>query len=600
MVLLPRIRLTISQLQRLQIQNNSILFKRPLSSSTPSISNHPKRGNRGLWLLGTGTALVFAYDYNFNAQALIRTIRTAIYGSLIAIDFKLNFDPNDPKSADKVHERSADRIYRICTENGGLYIKLAQSIAVQAAVLPKPYRDAFANVFDKAPGVPYSEVLKVFTTEFPNETPETAFLSFDPEPVASASIAQVHKARLRPPEGKEWKGDEGWVAVKVRKPSVQLQIEWDLFAYRTLLQCYEYLFDLPVSFVSKYVSEQMRKEVDLANEAENALKTARFLEDEPTLKGRVVVPKVVQKWTGKSVMTAEFIEATKLTDRPALAAKNLDAKETMDLVTNMFAAMVFKWGWLHSDLHPGNVLVRQQPGNPKRPQIVLIDHGLYIPLSNKFRLEYCQLWKSLFTADLSTIEKIAVSWGISRQNSEMFASITMLRPSKLRGRWHGTAAGSAEEEGERSKFSQMPLKERVKTMLENENLIPRELIFLGRTMRMVQANNQSLGSPTNRINIMAHWAATGLKTDLVQHSPALGVRVGGILPWVKERMRLVVFRTVLLAVDVGFWVTRWRQWLLERVWGRNNEGFEDVLQRQVSEMARNEYGIELDDQAFAG
>ena len=158
---------------------------------------------------------------------------------------------------------------------------------------------------------------------------------FEREPVASASIAQVHRARLRRKEGDpEWKDDEGWVAVKVRKPNVPIQIEWsvaqspnaecagweessltkprtyrDLFAYRTLLWAAEKAFDIPVSVGSGYVTEQMRKEVDLHNEALNATKTAQLLANEPTLRDRVMVPTIHWEWTGKSIMTAEWVSS---------------------------------------------------------------------------------------------------------------------------------------------------------------------------------------------------------------------------------------------------------------------------------------------------
>lgn len=125
---------------------------------------------------------------------------------------------------------------------------------LQASILPKPYRDALGNVFDQAPTQPYSEVVKVsrpsalatpvyqiwrrkslfqiFTNEF-GVHPDEAFEYFNPLPAASASIAQVHKARLRRKAGEPaWGEDEGWVAVKVRKSTVPKQIEWDLFAYR--------------------------------------------------------------------------------------------------------------------------------------------------------------------------------------------------------------------------------------------------------------------------------------------------------------------------------------------------------------------------------
>ena len=91
---------------------------------------------------------------------------------------------------------------------------------------------------------------------------------------------------------------------------------------------------MPVAFISQYVSEQMRKEVNLKTEATNAERTARYLADEPRLRDRVVVPKVNSQFTGESVMTAECV------------LLSLSLKEVMDTATEAFSAMVFRWGWV--------------------------------------------------------------------------------------------------------------------------------------------------------------------------------------------------------------------------------------------------------------
>lgn len=176
-------------------------------------------------LAGVG---LWAYDKEYNASALRRSLRTMVFGVTLALDFKLNFDPNDADKIDRIHERTAQRLSRLVDQNVGMYVKLAQALAIQAAILPKPYREAFANVFDGAPAVSWEEVVRVFRNEFGCH-PDDAFDSFEREPLASASIAQVHKARLKADPNKPWKEDEGWVAVKIRKEAVPKQMEWCVF-----------------------------------------------------------------------------------------------------------------------------------------------------------------------------------------------------------------------------------------------------------------------------------------------------------------------------------------------------------------------------------
>lgn len=146
------------------------------------------------------------------------------------------------------------------------------------------------------------------------------------------------------------------------------------------------------------------------------------------------------------------------------------------------------------------ILIRPNPQNPRKPQVVVIDHGLYIDLSPSFRRSYSELWRALFVMDTDTIERIGRSWGIA--NSNLFASATLLKPTtvKKEERPKDQAGNPTEKSAHQAQYE---LKERLKTMLENEQLIPRELIFLARSMRMVQAVNQGLGSPSNRINILA-------------------------------------------------------------------------------------------------
>ena len=97
---------------------------------------------------------------------------------------------------------------------------------------------------------------------------------------------------------------------------------------------------------------------------------------------------------------------------------------------------------------------------------------------------------------------------------------------------------------------------------------------------MMQANNQAVGSPTNRINMLAHWSADGLKLSMPASSVTL--RQIGLLPFIRERAHLLIFRCSLFAVDIGFFLTQVRQWVLAKTGSKRDEGFEDVLQRQVT------------------
>ena len=171
----------------------------------------------------------------------------------------------------------------------GLFIKLGQSIGIQAAVMPKPYVDAFANIFDAAPPVPYAEVEKVFKEEFGGRLPLDIFESFDETPIASASIAQVHRARFR------IHNDDGTsslreVAVKVQRPAIAKQIALDMWSYQVMLNVFQWAFDIPVAFTGPYITKQIKRETDFEQEARNSEQTAEALAKEPILRDSVYVP----------------------------------------------------------------------------------------------------------------------------------------------------------------------------------------------------------------------------------------------------------------------------------------------------------------------
>ncbi|CAE6485343.1 unnamed protein product [Rhizoctonia solani] len=546
------------------------------NASVSAISRPRQRTAKLLLGLGTAGAAGYYYDREYKASAIRRSLRTLWMGIVVTLDYKWNFNSTNSEGIDELHERVARRLHNCVVDNGGLYIKAGQAIGLQAGLLPAPYREAFNTIFDQAPTEDFEVVKK--TVESSLGAPiSTLFDYFDPEPVASASIAQVHRAILN---GKE-------VAVKVQKSAIPQQLEWDLFSYRMLLWMGERFFGMPIAFVASYVSEQMRHETDFIREARNATRAAKDINSDPKLRGRVVVPEVYWERTGDRVMTADWIGgACRITDATTQRSWGFDPKVAMDALIDVIGAQVFVFGFLHADPHPGNVLVRPNPENPKIPQVVLIDHGLYVTLPEKFRKEYATLWRSLFIGDLETIESIAEIWGIRKGNANLFSSAILLRPHRVQ-----KPDPSQQENHDISSdhySQQLMLKEKMKTFLEFQDLIPRELIFVGRAQRMLQANNQSLGSPSNRLNITARWAAVG-------YAQAVPPVAYGVSDTFHAVVSLVVFRLALSLVDLGFWFTRIRQWLYGPSWG-----FEDVLDRQFRDMARSELGVEIGDDAFNG
>ncbi|KAF8243280.1 ABC1-domain-containing protein [Wilcoxina mikolae CBS 423.85] len=574
-------------------------------------------------------------DVYLNYSTFTRNIRTVTTCILIAADYKLNFNAGkDAAQLSRIHERNADRMLGLCLHNGGLYQKIGQAIAMQSAILPPIVQEKFSRFFDETPQASYKEVERVLREEFGDRFPglsgseiaDRIFVpgSFEKRAVGSASIAQVHKAKL--PTGEE-------VAVKIQKPWIQRQVGLDLWVFRGVTYFFStWMFGLPLSFLTPYICERLYSETDFYNEAQNAQRTAEFISSEPTLKGRIYVPKVFNELSTKRVMVAEWIDGVGVAERQVLTGPYRDdnsvghtintprsisnrqgpikrvrgvgegysdrnnlriyglgvrEKDVMQTMVDVFCAQMFLFGFVHCDPHPGNILVRRLPNG--KPQLVLLDHGLYITTTPKFRHQYALFWKSLFTFDNETINNIATEWGIG--NNDLFASATLLKPYQGGTKEMATIVGGSKAGGPKTAYeASQQMREKVAEFIVNQDQMPRELVFIGRNMRIVQAHNQNFGAPVNRLKIIANWASYALARSMKE--AGLERSWGQIMRGWWEH---AVFKVVVFGLDWSFWLGRVRQVVFGGV------GFEEGLEQRLRAVAKEEFGVELQGESvFAG
>ncbi|KAK7204133.1 atypical/ABC1/ABC1-B protein kinase [Myxozyma melibiosi] len=547
------------------------------SASTASSKPPPSKTRKRLVYAAAGLCAVVAYDRAFNESALVRNARAVYILSLIAADYKLNFDPDH--DVDALQARVAERVFNLITRNGGLYIKIGQALAMQAQILPPVFQEKFSKLFDMAPQDEWSAVEKVFVQDF-GRTPDEVFDSIEHTAIASASVAQVHVARL--------KGTGEKVAVKIQHPKIEKQVYWDLLTYRSMMWLYDWLFEIPVYFVAQYISDQMQAETDFETEARNSQNMAQKLAGEKSLVGKVYVPKIYGELQSKRVLTIEWIDGVSMSRREELEQRGYSKRWIMDTMVNLFAAQIFSFGVVHCDPHPGNIIIRPRPGKESELQLVLIDHGLYIYEPDKFRKEYSQLWRHMFTFNTAGIESIVSNWGIAQP--EAFASMTMLRTYKAgqaRDLYGSVNPEMSEEERKkREAFErQKSAADRFKEFINDTTKMPLELVFLGRNMRIVQGCNQLMGSPVNRVKILGQWASRSLARER-----GLGLRAR-VVEWTRH----VVFTVVVALSDLSFLAARVRQVVF-----RHKSGFEDVIEQQMRAMARERFGLDIREGAFEG
>lgn len=159
----------------------------------------------------------------------------------------------------------------------------------------------------------------------------------------------------------------------------------------------------------------------------------------------------------------------------------------------------------------------------------------------------------------------------------MFASITLQKPFNPQKAVHLSQSNISMQDVYQMQLS---LKERIKNFLKDQALFPRELIFISRNMNIVRANNKAVGSPVNRINVMARWAVRGLETrrDATTHDLSAKEKVDN---YVRSKWRLLVFDFTLLFMSISFWLVRLRDEANRLLFGKRSQGFEEVLDRKI-------------------
>ena len=268
-----------------------------------------------------------------------------------------------------------ERIRLTLEELGPAFVKCGQLMSTRPDALPAPFILELRKLQDEVRPVPFSEIRPVLLDELPGD-PAQIFSEFDETPVASGSLAQVYRARLR---------DSGRaVAVKVQRPNIIRTVEMDLdlaaWFIGQLHQRISYLrpYDLPAIFAE--VREGVLKELDFSHEARNQQYFSTFNPDP----ARIFAPAVVTELTGRRLIVMDFVEGVPLgraAPSPELA-QGLAAAGARSLLHQILIA-----GFFHADPHGGNVLVTPDG------RLCLLDWGLAGHLTRRLRYALADFWR---------------------------------------------------------------------------------------------------------------------------------------------------------------------------------------------------------------
>ena len=264
------------------------------------------------------------------------------------------------------HRANARRVERAILELNGLFVKVGQLISILTNFLPEEFRSGLERLQDSVPARPLDQITGRIRSEL-GGTPDELFASFDPVPIASASLAQVHEARLH---------DGRRVAVKVQHADIDEIVHLDLAIIRRILGVVQLFTGIRgLESYHSEVREMILEELDFTQEAAHIRLIASHFADDPM----VGLPAVVDGLSTARVLTTEFIDGEKVTDLAALEASGIDRTMLAQRILTAYCRMIFIEGVYHADPHPGNILVRQDGG------IVFLDFGAVGTLSPEMK-----------------------------------------------------------------------------------------------------------------------------------------------------------------------------------------------------------------------
>ncbi|HJQ28727.1 MAG TPA: AarF/UbiB family protein [Rubrobacter sp.] len=388
--------------QRSAEETRAVLNAASDAGGTPDLATIARLADlsRAQWFLWTGAGLaaveragrdipdgVFP-PATYSPRALVLgTVAADLYLGYAALRERSRWLPGLVRDEDWEiqHRRGATRALDAAETLGGVLIKAGQFASTRPDLLPPAYTATLSSLQDRVPPRSYAAIREAVTGELGRPL-EEVFSSFEKEPVAAASIAQVHRARLR---------DGGEVAVKVQYPGISSLIEADLDALEAIFEAVARLEPgIRLQPIADYLRWTLPLELDFVREAEAISELRRALAE----RDDVVVPKVIGDLTTKRLLVMEYVEGVKITDVEAMERAGIDSREVAGLLNDVYAEQLFTHGVMHADPHPGNLLV--QPGGPR---LVLLDHGLTMGLEPSFIVVLDRLVSALESGDLEGV-----------------------------------------------------------------------------------------------------------------------------------------------------------------------------------------------------
>ncbi len=288
-----------------------------------------------------------------------------------------------------------DRLRQALESLGPIFVKFGQMLSTRRDLIPADIADELAKLQDRVPPFPFAEVERIISGAF-NQPLSELFFQFDETPIASASVAQVHFAHL--PHGEP-------VAVKVLRPNIETTIAHDLQLMDTMAWLLQSISSeikrlKPREIVAEF-ARHTQSELDLTLEAANCSLLGRNFAD----KSMLIVPEVHWDWCRKEVMVMQRMHGTPISQRDVLTAKGIDIPKLAVEGVEIFFTQVFRDGFFHADMHPGNIQVADDG------KYIALDFGIMGTLNDTDKYYLARNFLAFFNRDYRDVAQAHIDSG---------------------------------------------------------------------------------------------------------------------------------------------------------------------------------------------
>jgi ubiquinone biosynthesis protein len=293
-------------------------------------------------------------------------------------------------------------VYFFLKLSGPSFIKLGQVLSVRPDLVGKDLSKTLSVFQDNLPPFCAKKVKKILLQEF-GQAKESFFVDFDFNPVASASIAQVHKAKLR---------NGQFVAVKIMRPRIKKIMMRDISTLKFIVKIsaiFSEFFARSLFDILKLLQETSKNELDFLNEAANA---SRLKEDLKGVKG-FYVPQIFWQFSTEKILVLEWLDGIPFSDKEAISNSSFDKTKIAQNLVNSYFKQVYANGFFHADMHPGNLFLL------KNGDIGVVDFGIMGKIDKKTRLAIAEIFIGFLNKDYQKVAKLHIEANLVPPNTNV-------------------------------------------------------------------------------------------------------------------------------------------------------------------------------------